>query len=155
MAKSGAWKQFGLIVRWLYMIESPVYKINWRLFPKVETFWEYSSLTLPNCSSLIFNSPGPVAPLLTLLMDALALLFKARPSLFQRLRTGCETASCCKHVHTGLYWRHCVLHGFQRASDHAFCNRLMQPLVWMCTSNNWHSNGHNLMCKSAPGLLLH
>lgn len=45
-------------VQWLD--GSTLYRVLWRLFTKVETFWEYSLLTLPNCSSLIFNSPGPL-----------------------------------------------------------------------------------------------
>lgn len=67
----------------------PCLKLIWASTSISLSFWECSSLTLPNCAALWSLIPlAPSPPLLTPLVGALALILEEKMSLFQILRTG-------------------------------------------------------------------
>lgn len=134
--------------------QSSVYKTNGRLFAKVETFWDYSSLTLPNCSSLIFHSLGPLSPSPGSVNGCSGPGFPRQDEPVSNTQSWLLTAICCTQASLEVTefsdW-------FWWASGHTFCNRLCcSPLWgWVPAVTNTLMDTCNHMYEGVPGLLSH
>lgn len=148
------WKQSGFMERWVYITQSSVNKTNWRLFAKVETFWNYSSLTLPNCSPLILNSLGPLTSSPHSANGCSGPHFPRQDEPVSNTRSWLLTAICCTQ---GSLEVTAFSDWFQWASGHTFCNRLCYSPFWgwVPAVTNILMGTHNHTYDSVPGLLFH
>lgn len=144
-------KTIWIMERWLCIAQTPVYKTNRGLFPEVENFWDYSSLTLPNCSSLIFNSLGPLTSSPHSINGCSGPHFARQDEPVSNTQGWLLAAICCTQDSLEVI---AFSDWFRWASGHTFCNRLCcspfwgwVPAVLMDTCNQ--------MYESVPGLLFH
>lgn len=147
-------KTIWIMDRWLYIIQSAVYKTKWRLFTKVETFWDYSSLTLPNCSSLIFNSLGPLTSSPHSVNGCSGPRFLRQDERVSNTQSWLLAAICCTQDSVEVI---AFSDWFWWASGHTFCNRLCcSPFWgWAPAVTNTLMDTCNHMYESVPGLLFH